>query len=285
MRAVVFLAVGLALGLSGGAWAETNAPQPQQETVAAKPSHRGMEGEALVEGLDCKHGQDVRLLEVQTRGPGCSLQYRKAGKFEEVASSHHAVDLCQEKMKVVQKNLEEAGFETVVVAPHGGEIKGWQHTDWGTPVKVDMTLDQANEAEFDALVLPGGVMNPDKLRKEEKAVQLVKDFCAAGKTVAAICHGPWLLVEAEVIDGKTVTSWPSIRTDLKHAGANVVDIIMSRQPTALLRACRDRGIRAEAGFEMLVQQVPEYLRFFGFDELARRMQGDLGAVSAMLYPQ
>jgi protease I len=144
----------------------------------------------------------------------------------------------QSELEKPKQTLEEAGFETVVVAPHGGEIKGWQHTDWGTPVKVDMTLDQANEAEFDALVLPGGVMNPDKLRKEEKAVQLVKDFCAAGKTVAAICHGPWLLAEAEVIDGKTVTSWPSIRTDLKHAGANVVDrecvqdgnLITSRKP-------------------------------------------------------
>jgi protease I len=101
-----------------------------------------------------------------------------------------------------------------------------------------MTLDQADEAEFDALVLPGGVMNPDKLRREPKAVQLVRDFCGAGKIVAAICHGPWLLAEAEVLDGKTVTSWPSVRTDLRHAGAEVVDrecvedgnLITSRNP-------------------------------------------------------
>ena len=144
----------------------------------------------------------------------------------------------QSELEKPKANLENAGFETVVVAPHDGEIKGWQHTDWGTPVKVDLTLDEAEEADFDALVLPGGVMNPDKLRKEAKAVQLVKDFCDAGKTVAAICHGPWLLAEAEVLDGKTVTSWPSIRTDLRHAGANVVDrecaedgnLITSRKP-------------------------------------------------------
>ena len=144
----------------------------------------------------------------------------------------------QSELEKPKQNLEDAGFETVVVAPKAGEIKGWQHTDWGTPVMVDMTLDQADAADFDALVLPGGQMNPDKLRMEEKAVQLVKDFCASGKTVAAICHGPWLLAEADVIDGKTVTSWPSIRTDLRNAGATVVDqecvedgnLITSRKP-------------------------------------------------------
>ena len=136
------------------------------------------------------------------------------------------------------QNLEEAGFETVVVAPKAGEIKGWQHTDWGTPVKVDMTLDQADAADFDALVLPGGVMNPDKLRQEVKAVQLVRDFFDAGKTVAAICHGPWLLVEADVVRGRKVTSWPSVRTDLANAGGEVHDaeciedgnLITSRKP-------------------------------------------------------
>jgi deglycase len=144
----------------------------------------------------------------------------------------------QSELEKPKANLEQAGFETVVVAPHGGEIKGWRHTDWGTPVKVDMTLDEADASAFDALVLPGGVMNPDKLRQEPEAVQLVKDFCEAGKTVAAICHGPWLLVEAGVVEGKTVTGWPSVRTDLANAGANVVDrecvedgnLITSRKP-------------------------------------------------------
>ena len=167
----------------------------------------------------------------------------------------------QSELEKPKQDLEDAGFETVVVAPHEGEIRGWRHTDWGTPVKVDMTLDKASEAGFDALVLPGGVMNPDKLRMEEKAVMLVKRFCAAGKTVAAICHGPWLLAEAEVIDGKTATSWPSIRTDLKHAGANVIDeecvedgnLITSRKPDdipafsqALIRALKRQEVKQPA---------------------------------------
>ena len=144
----------------------------------------------------------------------------------------------QSELTGPKERLEQAGFETRVVSPKDGQIKGWQHTDWGDTVKVDLPLDQANESDFDALVLPGGQMNPDKLRMEEKAVELVKAFCRAGKPVAAICHGPWLLVEADAVRGKTVTSWPSIRTDLKNAGANVVDqevardgnLITSRKP-------------------------------------------------------
>ena len=144
----------------------------------------------------------------------------------------------QSELEKPKDNLKQAGFHTVVVAPHDGQIKGWPHTDWGTPVDVDLTLDEAEEADFDALLLPGGQINPDKLRMEEKAVQLVREFCDAGKPVAAICHGPWLLAEADVIEGKTVTSWPSIRTDLSNAGANVVDqevaqdgkLITSRKP-------------------------------------------------------
>lgn len=144
----------------------------------------------------------------------------------------------QSELTGPKERLEQAGFDTVVVAPKDGEIKGWQHTDWGDPVKVDLTLDEAEAADFDALLLPGGQMNPDKLRMEEKAVRIAKEFVAAGKPVAAICHGPWLLVEADVVEGKTVTSWPSIRTDLKNAGANVVDqevaqdgnLITSRKP-------------------------------------------------------
>jgi protease I len=144
----------------------------------------------------------------------------------------------QSELEKPRQNLEEAGFETVVVSPEAGEIKGWQHTDWGTPVKVDMTVDEASADEFDAIVLPGGVINPDKLRMNEKAVQLVRDFFDAGKTVAAICHGPWMLVEADVVRGKKVTSWPSVRTDLTNAGGEVVDqecvedgnLITSRKP-------------------------------------------------------
>ncbi len=167
----------------------------------------------------------------------------------------------QSELTGPKQRLEQAGFETVVVAPKAGEIKGWQHTDWGDPVKVDLTLDQANAADFDALVLPGGQMNPDKLRMEDKAVQIARDFCASGKPVAAICHAPWLLAEADVLEGKTVTGWPSIRTDLRNAGANVVDqevardgnLITSRKPDdipafsdALIGALQETGVTEPA---------------------------------------
>jgi protease I len=167
----------------------------------------------------------------------------------------------QSELEKPKARLDEAGFDTVVVSPHDGEIKGWQHTDWGTPVKVDMTLDEAEAADFDALMLPGGQMNPDKLRMEDKAIQLVKDFAAAGKPIAAICHGPWLLVEADLVRGKTVTSWPSVRTDLKNAGANVVDrevacdgnLITSRKPDdipafsdALIAALQEAKVKEPA---------------------------------------
>ncbi|HLV07407.1 MAG TPA: type 1 glutamine amidotransferase domain-containing protein [Croceibacterium sp.] len=144
----------------------------------------------------------------------------------------------QSELEQPKQRLEEAGFETAVVSPNDGEIKGWDQTDWGQPVKVDLTISQVDANDFDALLLPGGQINPDKLRMEDGAVQLVRDFCQAGKPVAAICHGPWLLVEADVLDNKTVTGWPSIRTDLRNAGANVVDrevaidgnLITSRKP-------------------------------------------------------
>jgi protease I len=137
-----------------------------------------------------------------------------------------------------KKALEDAGFETVVASPKAGEIKGWNHTDWGESVPVDATLDEVSADDFDALMLPGGQMNPDKLRMEARAVELVEEFDIADKPIAAICHGPWLLVEADVVDGRTVTGWPSIRTDLENAGADVVDqevavdgnLITSRKP-------------------------------------------------------
>lgn len=144
----------------------------------------------------------------------------------------------QSELTDPKKALEEAGFETTVASPKSGEINGWDQTDWGDSVKVDATLDEVSVDGFDALLLPGGQINPDKLRQEEKAVALVKAFADAGKPVAAICHGPWMLVEADVVKGRTVTSWPSIRTDLRNAGAEVVDqevvvdgnFITSRKP-------------------------------------------------------
>lgn len=166
----------------------------------------------------------------------------------------------QSELVKPKAKLEEAGYDTVVVSPKDGKIKGWKKGDWGDKVKVDLTLDEAEAAEFDALLIPGGQINPDKLRLEEKAVQLVKDFVAAGKPVAAICHGPWLLVEADVVRGKTVTCYKSIRTDLRNAGGKVVDeevatdgnIITSRKPDdvpafteALMKALQEQQARLE----------------------------------------
>ena len=125
-----------------------------------------------------------------------------------------------------------------MASPESGSIMGWKDKDWGTPVPVDAALDSVKAADFDALLLPGGQMNPDILRMNPAAIQLVKDFAAAGKPIAAICHAPWLLIEAGLVKGKTVTSWPSVRTDLANAGGNVVDqevavdgnLITSRKP-------------------------------------------------------
>ena len=122
-----------------------------------------------------------------------------------------------------RKALEHAGAETEVIAPHSGEIKAWDHTDWGRNVKVVRELNEVSFEDYDALLLPGGVMNPDKLRMDSRAVAFVKKFFDAGKPVAAICHGPWMLVEADVLKGRTLTSWPSLRTDLRNAGATWVD--------------------------------------------------------------
>jgi protease I len=137
-----------------------------------------------------------------------------------------------------RKALSEAGATTEVISPNDGEIKGWKSKDWGDTVRVDKTLDQVNPQDYDALVLPGGVLNPDHLRMNPAAVDFVRKFVNTGRTVAAICHGPWMLVEAGVVNGKSITSWPSLKTDLKNAGANWVDkevctdgqFITSRKP-------------------------------------------------------
>ena len=137
-----------------------------------------------------------------------------------------------------RKALNNMGATTIVIAPKNGEIKGWNKKDWGQPVKVDLQLANANPHDFDALVLPGGVMNPDHLRTDPAAVNFVRQFVSTGRPVAAICHGPWTLVEADALRGKTVTSWPSLKTDIKNAGATWVDqavvtygqFIFSRKP-------------------------------------------------------
>ena len=134
--------------------------------------------------------------------------------------------------------LDEAGATTKIVSPEESEVWGWNHYDKGELFKVDITLSDALADDFDALLLPGGVANPDQLRMKPEAVQFIKDFFTAGKPVAVICHGPWTLIEAGVVKGRKITSWPSIKTDLINAGAEWVDeevvvdngLVSSRKP-------------------------------------------------------
>ena len=122
-----------------------------------------------------------------------------------------------------RKALDQAGAETQVVSPANEKVKGWNLKEWGDEVPVDVSLDSADCDDFDALFLPGGVMNPDHLRMNPQAVEFVKEFIDGGKPIAAICHGPWTLIEANGVRGRTMTSWPSLKTDLRNAGANWVD--------------------------------------------------------------
>jgi protease I len=147
----------------------------------------------------------------------------------------------QVEMTEPRKALDAAGAKTELVSPAKGKLQAWQHLERGDKFPVDVELDAANPDNYDALVLPGGVANPDQLRTMPKAVQFVRAFFEQGKPVAAICHAPWMLVEADAVRGKTVTSWPSLHTDLKNAGAKWVDrevveddgLVTSRKPDDL----------------------------------------------------
>jgi protease I len=147
----------------------------------------------------------------------------------------------EEELLSPRKALEHAGAETKVISPESGKVKAWKYTNWGKTVNVDVPLDSANPEDYDALLLPGGVMNPDHLRRNEKALGFVRSFFEAGKPVGAICHGPWTLIDAGVIRGRHVTSYESIQMDLKNAGAEwsdeevVVDngLVTSRKPDDL----------------------------------------------------
>ena len=147
----------------------------------------------------------------------------------------------QSELEVPQKTLREAGATVDVVSPKSGEIKGRDMKDWGRPVKVDKTLDEVSAKDYDAIVLPGGQINPDYLRVNQQAIAFIKDFYASGKVVAAICHAPWLLVEAGIVKGHRATSYKSIKTDVINAGGHWVDeqvvtdqgLITSRQPSDL----------------------------------------------------
>jgi protease I len=134
--------------------------------------------------------------------------------------------------------LDDAGATTQVVSPQRERVRGWNFTNWGDEVDVDVPLDRARAADFDALLLPGGVMNPDKLRMQPKAVAFVKSFFDANKPVAVICHGPWTVIEAGAARGRKIASWPSLKTDLTNAGAEWMDrevvvdgnLVSSRKP-------------------------------------------------------
>jgi len=134
--------------------------------------------------------------------------------------------------------LNQAGARTQVVSPKPDQVRGWTSTEWGDTIKVDVPLANAHASDFDALLLPGGVMNPDKLRLDDKAIAFIKAFADAGKPIAAICHGPWTLIDAGAVKGRKMTSWPSLQTDLKNAGAHWVDetcvvdgpLVTSRNP-------------------------------------------------------
>ena len=146
--------------------------------------------------------------------------------------------------------LEDEGVKVDVISPKGGKIKSWAKKDWGDKIEVDKTIEEAQINDYDALVLPGGVINPDKLRREEQAVAFAKTFLQSGRPVAAICHGPQLLVETGLLPGMTLTSTPAIKTDLANAGANWIDqevvhhanLITSRKP-ADLKAFNEEIIR------------------------------------------
>jgi len=147
----------------------------------------------------------------------------------------------QEELESPRQALIEAGAQTVIVALKPGKVRGWQHTGWGDSFNVDRTLAQADPHDFDALLLPGGVISPDKLRVNKEALEFVRDFFRHGKPVAAICHGPWTLINAGVVEGRRVTSYESIQLDLVNAGAHWVDeevvvdngLVTSRQPSDL----------------------------------------------------
>jgi protease I len=144
----------------------------------------------------------------------------------------------QVEMTEPRKALDQAGASTNIVSPRNQRVRGWNFSDWGEEFPVDVPLDQVDPQDFDALLLPGGVMNPDTLRMQPPAVEFVRSFFNANKPVAVICHGPWTIIEADAARGRRIASWPSLKTDLRNAGAEWVDqevvidgnLVSSRKP-------------------------------------------------------
>jgi len=162
----------------------------------------------------------------------------------------------QSELLSPRKALTDAGATVHVVSPESGDIKGWDHDHWGDAVTVDTTLADASAADYDALVLPGGQMNPDALRINADALAFVTAFADAGKPIAAVCHAPWLIVETGLADGRDMTSYPSIRTDLKNAGATVHDrevVVCENGPFTLITSRNPDDLPAFA--EAIIQTV------------------------------
>ena len=165
-----------------------------------------------------------------------------------VADGFEQIELTEPK-----RALEKAGAQTAIVSPAEREVQGWDHDDKADRFIVDESLQHARSDDYDALLLPGGVRNPDQLRTMVRAIEFVRGFFAAGKPVAAICHAPWTLIDAEVVEGRKITSWPSLKTDLKNAKADWVDqevvldngLITSRKP-ADIPAFNEKMIEAFA---------------------------------------
>ncbi len=147
----------------------------------------------------------------------------------------------QVEMTEPRRALNEAGAKTTLISPAANRVRGWNHKEWGDEFPVDLPLDQASPDDFDGYLQPGGVMSPDRLRMNPKAVQFARGFFDARKPAAVICHGPWMLVEADVVRARTLTSWPSLRTDIRNAGGTWVDrdvvreelLVTSRKPDDL----------------------------------------------------
>jgi protease I len=147
----------------------------------------------------------------------------------------------QSELEEPKRALEAEGARTEIVSLAQGQIRGWKHTDWGNSVAVDVKIEEANPDNYDGLMLPGGVINPDKLRMDPEAVDFVRAFIRSGKPIAAICHGPWTLINAGGVRGRKLTSWPSLQVDLENAGAHWVDqqvvvdqgLVTSRKPDDL----------------------------------------------------
>ena len=161
-----------------------------------------------------------------------------AGKKIAILATH---GFEQSELEVPLQKLREAGATVDVVSPESGEIKGWEMKDWGRPVKVDKQLGEVSAQDYDAIVLPGGQINPDLLRINQQAISFIKDFYSAGKVVAAVCHAPWLLIEAGIMKGHRATSYNSIKTDVINAGGHWLDqevvtdkgLVTSRNPSDL----------------------------------------------------